>query len=93
MLFERNLTETSNIIDAIEHNLKLKPNFKTLNSLMVDLNKNLLNYKYSIENKKDQDANFERTNLENLLIRIEQIDNIVKSKILLSKKYSDFMKF
>lgn len=93
MQIEQNFNDTNIIIDAIEHNLNLKPNFKALRSLIDDLNVNLLKYKIYIEKNEQHVPSLNKSKFKDLIIRIEKLENLIKSKLLLTKKYSEFLKF
>ncbi len=93
MQIEQNFNDTNIIIDEIEHNLNLKPNFKTLRSLIDDLNVNLLKYKIYIEKNEKPVPSLNKSKFKDLIIRIEKLENLIKSKLLLTKKYSEYIKF
>ena len=91
MHFESNLKNTSKILDDVEHNLKEEPNFKTLIKLTGNLNKNLAEYKYFTENQHEKELQFNKKNFENYLKRIKELENIIKSKLLILKKYGEYV--
>ena len=75
----------------VEHNLKIEPNFKTLINLTGNLNKNLAEYKYFTENQNEKELQFNKKDFENYLKRIKELENIIKSKLLILKKYGEYV--
>ena len=93
MRFENNFKNTYNILDKVEKNLKSHPNYKIISNLMSELNKNLAEYKFFLENQNGKELQLHKNNLENFLKRIKDLENIIKSKLLITKKYSEYLNF
>lgn len=93
MRFENNFKNTSNILDKVEKNLKSHSNYKIISNLMSELNKNLAEYKFFLENQNGKELQLHKNNLENFLMRIKDLENIIKSKLLITKKYSEYLNF
>ena len=93
MRFENNFKNTSNILDIVEKNLKSHSNYKTISNLMSELNENLAEYKYFLENQNGTELKLHKNNIENFLIRIKDLENIIKSKLSITKKYTDYLNF
>lgn len=93
MNFENNFKDTSNILDSVEKNLNSQPDYKIISNLMSDLNKNLSEYRYFVNNQNGNELQLNKNNIKNFLMRIKDLENIIKSKLLITKKYSEYLNF
>ena len=46
-----------------------------------------------LENQNGKELQLHKNNLENFLMRIKDLENIIKSKLLITKKYSEYLNF
>ena len=50
-------------------------------------------YKYYVENGNENKLKFNKDKLQNLLVKIQNLENIVKSKLSITNKYNEHLKF
>tara|TARA_B100000902_G_C26490878_1_gene519257 strand:+ start:212 stop:493 length:282 start_codon:yes stop_codon:yes gene_type:complete len=91
MNLTQKLTETSDLINILENNVKNQSEIETLKATVKHISSDLQKYKQLdiVDDKSQIEVN--KDSLKALLIEIQNLEKSLNSKLLITQKYNHFL--
>tara|TARA_Y100001954_G_scaffold210378_1_gene236196 strand:- start:449 stop:733 length:285 start_codon:yes stop_codon:yes gene_type:complete len=91
MSFVNKLDNTLELLSKIDHAIMIKADYNALKKQLFIMSDDLLNYK-AFDSKKIVSENHEiKSKIENVIQRINEIEQKVRNKLIITEKYSSHL--